>query len=100
MIRKIVIVGKGSGNRAYICAGNSCEICSLKFVCFTERKEAILWLDWNDDIFNGSDSPSRKLMRATHSKIWVKGSRKYEKLVDSLVDKEEWAYQTYQSLMH
>jgi len=96
MIRKIAITGgKGSGNRQYICAGNNCEACKFKFTCFTVRKEDMLLLDWNAPMFNGNDSPSRKLQRITSSKVYVRGSKKYIKLEESLVDKEMVAHIDY-----
>ncbi len=90
--RRIMLKGK-TGHNEYMCSGSSCDTCKLRFECFTEDREHILWLEWDElhAKYRGI-SPSRVLKDIIGSKVWVEGSRKFRESMEkarSLVPSEQ-----------
>jgi len=84
MFRKITLTKK-NGNRFYVCSGNNCKRCKLRFLCLTTKLDDFLVLDWLE-IRDTHSSPTKILNKLTNGKIYVRGSRKYNKIVDKDVN--------------
>lgn len=70
------------GNNEYMCSGKSCDVCKLRFECFTEGYKHVFRLDW-DELHqeHSSMSPMMVLKQVTGGKVFVKGSRKFYEML-------------------
>lgn len=75
MKRIIVLLNKPSGNNEYACDGSGCDLCEARFKCFTFAR-GVLIVDWDE--IKTKKSPVAFLRGSTHSKIYVKGSKKFD----------------------
>ena len=74
MHRVIKLLNKSTGNTVYVCDGSGCDLCSGRFKCFTFG-HGVLYLNWA--MIKTDKSPSVFLMGVTHSKIYVRGSKRF-----------------------
>ena len=68
-----------------MCQGTSCDRCKVRFECFTEEHTSTLRLDW--DVLHARYrglSPALVLKELVGSKVFVKGSRKYQEMRDKI----------------
>jgi len=81
MIPRRIILQK-TGNNEYMCSGNSCGVCKLRFECFTNGLYHVFFLNW-DEIHQEYRrmSPLIALKQVTGGKVFVKGSRKYKEML-------------------
>ncbi len=73
----------------YVCAGDSCDQCKLRFHCFTEVEQAIFEIDWIVLHKEYGGSPTYRLQTITGGKIHVAKSKEYVRIVESL-HKWQW----------
>jgi len=66
-----------SGNNTYICMGGGCDRCCMRFKCFSVSKYEYFVVDWH--LIHTNESPTKYLERQTHSRVYVKGSKRYNK---------------------
>lgn len=78
MKRIIFLRNKPSGNHVYACNGSGCDLCEVRFKCFTYASSSNIEVDWN--LIKTSKSPIKLLRDATRSKIYVKGSKKFNEI--------------------
>ena len=82
MKRLIVLINKSSGNDTYACDGSGCDLCEIRFKCFTFGKGNII-VDWN--LIKTKKSPTKLLKDATNSKIYAKGSKRFSVISKELI---------------
>lgn len=76
MNRFIKLINKPSGNDMFVCDGSGCDVCAIRFKCFTASRIEIVEVDWSK--IKTYKSPSRFLAGVTGSKIYVKGSKRHK----------------------
>lgn len=84
MKRFIVLNHKPFGNNTYICDGQGCTGCVIRFKCFTHAFNDVVEVDWSQ--IKTNKSPMKLLQTVTGSKIYVKGSKKFIKISKSMGD--------------
>ena len=84
MIPRRIVLQK-TGSNEYMCSGNSCNICKLRFECFTEDFKHFFLLDWDKLHGTYKGSPSIVLKQVVGSQVFVKGSNKFKKLLHERV---------------
>ena len=60
----------------FVCDGSGCDVCAIRFKCFTASRIEIVEVDWSK--IKTYKSPSRFLAGVTGSKIYVKGSKRHK----------------------
>lgn len=88
MIRKLLLVyntqdyGLFEPGRAkhFVCAGNGCKKCQIRFLCFTESKSTVLEICWSD-LKHYKGRSNRRLRRLTGSRVYSVDGTKYSETV-------------------
>lgn len=82
MKKIIMLLNKPSGRTLYACDGSGCSGCPIRFKCFTSSLVENVEIDWLQ--IKTKKSPTRFLQNVTGSKIYVRGSKRYIKIVQEL----------------
>ena len=83
MVRLIRLINKQAGNCDYACDGSGCDKCIVRFKCLTASQRDTLNIDWS--MISTKRSPTRVLEDSTGSRIYVKGSKRYYKIVSCIL---------------
>ena len=78
MNRFIKLINKPQGNNFYVCDGSGCDVCAIRYKCFTANKIEIVEVDWS--MIKTNKSPARFLASVTGSKIYVQGSKRHKQI--------------------
>lgn len=78
MNRFIQLINKPFGNTFYVCDGSGCDMCEVRFKCFTAGRIEFVKVDWSK--IKTSKSPARFLASVTSSKVYVQGSKRHKKI--------------------
>lgn len=79
MIPRRIDMTHKPGHSSYVCRGTSCQVCKLRFECYTMANEERLLLNWNT-IKKPNTSPSRVLREIVGGQVYVKGSKKHKEI--------------------
>lgn len=83
MKKIIILLNKPNGRTMYACDGSGCAGCPIRFKCFTSSNDENVEVDWSQINTRGR-SPTRYLQDVTGSRIYVRGSKRFQKVVSDL----------------
>jgi hypothetical protein len=81
-MKRLIRLTHKAGNDTYVCDGTGCNKCAVRYMCFTGEKSYVFVVNWQE--LKTKKSPQKFLEGVTGSRIYVKGSKRYQKIIKEI----------------